>query len=794
MSHFRYAWRTLRHAKWYSLTVILILGLALALTTTVFAIVEGVLFRPLPYPRASELVFAGLASASSGDTQNAISPAELAAWQAEIPRAAFTTTNTPRGLGNLGVVNGPTIWANSVDRAFFDVLGIHPLIGGFARTDFAAEADPIPAVISHGLWRRLLAADPAAIGREVSLGTQRVRVVGILPRHFVYPARFARTYPDVLLPYIDVPANRTIRSINVIARVPSDLPRDFARDRLTALTKARTSEVSVEAVRSRSLDSVSLAPFEDAIGATERRTFRIALAAVGALLLLVAVNVAGLSASRGLDRLRESAVRRALGASFATLVRGLAAEVTLLVAGGSVLGLAAAGPLLAYTTRLLPDNLLLLRDPVLDWRVIGLVVATAGLVAGFVTVLSLRRSRTAELSLLIGQGAGASSSRTATLGRRLLIATQVALGLVLMLGAALLVGSLWRVWQEDSGLPVERTVHLEVRPSAPRTDIVAATRVLIEALGRTPGVEAAAALDAPFLARAQRGSSFTAPGGDRAGDLTEMAGVTAGFFRVVDLPALEGRVLSDAEINETAPLVVVSQRVARSYWPGTSAVGQTLTGRSGVVTVIGVVKDLRLMALDREPTGAIFLPYGWGTTTSWPTVIVRTTPMGGAGMAALLDTVKRVDPRADVRRARSIDEALAETIRLRRFEAFLFASVGGAGVALVGAGVLGLIAMTTARRTREVGIRMALGASPARVVRQILQEQLTAVLLGLAVGGLVSAWAVRGLTTLLYGIAPYDIRLWALAAGVVVTMAAAGALVPALRAARVSPVRALRTE
>jgi putative ABC transport system permease protein len=781
--YFRHAWRTLRHSKWYSLTVAFILGLACAVTATVFAIVLGV-FMPLPYKQTSQLSFVGLASARTSDVINTISPDELSAWRAAMPRASFAATGTPRGLGNLGVVNGPTVWSMPVDASFFDVLGLHPAIGGFSPGDFAADAGVLPAVISHGLWRRMFGSDRNIVGRDVSFGAQPVRVVGVLPPHFVYPARFARTYPEILVPLVDYPANHASRSLNVIVRVPADMTPEAARDQLTGIAKAATSGI----------DSAILSPFGETIGRAERQMFRIALAAVAALLLLAAVNVAGLSASRGLDCLRESALRRALGASSATLVRSVAAETVLLAAAGTALGLAAAGPLLVYTSRLLPENVLLLREPVIDWRVVALMLLTSSLVAGIVTILSLRGTRTVELGALIGRGAGLASPRAGTLGRRLLVASQVALGLMLMLGASLLAGSLRRVWQEDPGLPVDRTVHLEVRPSAPRTEIVAATRNLVDALSKTPGVESAAALDAPFLARAQRGSAFAAPGRERGADLTEMVGVTAGLFRVMNLSALEGRVLSDAEINAAAPLVVVTKQVAASYWPGATAVGQTLSSRSGVVTVVGVVKDIRLMALDREPTGSIFFPHGLGNLASWPTFIVRTSEHGGASLDTFVAAVKRVDPAADIRRARSIEDALAETIRLRRFQAFLFAGTGGAGLVLVGAGVLGLIAMSTTRRTREVGIRMALGATPILIVKQLLREQSVAVALGLIVGAVVSAWAVRALQGYLYGVTVYDGVAWLTATSVIIATAALGTLLPSVKASRVNPVQALRVE
>jgi predicted permease len=777
MSHLRFAWRSIRRAPWFSLVVVGILGLGMGLGTTAFAVVDGVLFKPLPYAAPYELYMVSGVNVGLNDMEE---------WRRAVPDVRFASSGTLTGLGTFRVVNGSNIWSLPVDRQYLAVLGVRPLLGGFSDADFEQRTTVIPGLITYGLWQRRFAGDVALLGTEVDFGSRRIRIAGVLPAAFRF-SFFGRSI-DVLTPLV-IPAEARAAgragSLYVIARVPSNVALPTVRQRLSALVRAARA---VDPTAARSVDAIDIDPFADVIAQGGRPRFWLVFGAVALVLLLVTINVAGLVASRSIDRLRDAAIRRALGASSITLAKGLIAEVSLLAVIGAIAGVALAGPLLTATIRLLPENVALMRDPVVDVRVLALVAITTAVVIGLVTVMSFIRLRTGRLTSVINEGAGARAARS-SLGSRLIIAAQIAMGLVLLVGGSLMVRSLMRVWDEDPGFVVDRTVRLDVRFSSGE-GLVERTRALLDTLNGVPGVYSVAALDAPFLARAAVGNPFSTPEGrrDSRGDIV---GVTPGFFSAMGVTPLQGRVPTDNELGSRVPLAVLSEAAAGSFWPGESAVGRTLSSRQGTVTVVGVVNDARFLALDSEPRGQIYVPYGW-ISPSWPTIIVRTRDAEARMVPSLIDAVRQFDAAAEIRQARTMREALAETIRLRRFQAWLFAAFGLAATVVVGTGLLGLIGMMTARRTREVGIRMALGATPAMVIRQLLGEQLLTIVAGLVVGTLASAWLVGFVKALLYKTTTADVWAWGASVVAVVLVAVIGGLLPSVRAARTNPIEALR--
>jgi hypothetical protein len=274
-----------------------------------------------------------------------------------------------------------------------------------------------------------------------------------------------------------------------------------------------------------------------------------------------------------------------------------------------------------------------------------------------------------------------------------------------------------------------------------------------------------------------------------------MIPISSGFFALTGLRAIDGRLPTDEEVDRGAPVAVVSERVAREYWPGQSPLGQTLSSKRATVTVIAVVRDARFQGLDEPSTGEIYVPAVLGVwTASAPTYLVRATIPDEAVLRSLIDAIRAFDPAASIRRAQDVEGALAQSIQRRRFQAGLFGVMAVSGLVVAGAGILGVTAASTARRTREMGVRLALGSSRERLLGLLLREQLAPVVAGLAIGGLVAAWAVGFARSSLYELSAYDPSVWTTAIAVVLGVAVLGTLVPALRAARVDPVQALRVE
>jgi predicted permease len=790
----KHALRGIRRAPWYSSTLIAVIAVGLALTATIFALVDGVLFKPLPYGAPHELYALEGRAGGEAIAGSAVSPEEIEAWRSAAPEVRFTAHGTSIGFGTLGVVNGPTVWSRAVDTDFWDTLGVRPIVGGFAPADYDAELPTRPVVITYGLWQRLFGGDPNVVGRIVTSGRVSLRIAGVLPRSFVFPTGKGQVRPDMLTPAPRGPAAgdaRASRTRNLIARVPSSLPMEVLRARLIASMPSNPDATG----RARDFDDVELLPLKDVITADHRMSATLAFGAGAMMVLLVAVNVSGLVAGRSLDRVRESAARRALGASSADLMRLHMIEIGVLVTIAAGLGLVLARYALIETTRRLPHDIVLLREPAIDGRVAAAVLVAATVVALAATWMAVRVPARRALTTVLGQGAGAAAAPARTFARSMLLAVQVGLALVLVTGGALFLASLHTIWGVDTGYDLTETIYVDVRVTGvPGTATpLARSLELVDILRGVPGVSSAAVIDTLLLSSARRGSPLAAPPGVR--DEAEMIPVSSQFFQIAGLIAIEGRLPSHAELDGGAPVAVVSARTARDFWPGRSAVGQLLGGRGKTLSVVGVVRDSRFEQLDQPSRGQIFVPMRLGLWTSpAPTYLIRSTLPAETIIPAVLETIRRFDPTSSIRRAETVPMALAESIRPRRFQAWLFGMMGASGLIVIAAGILGVVAAATARRTREMGVRIALGSTPAALSALMLREQLAPVVAGLAGGGVLAAILARYVQSFLYEVSAYDVGVWLSAAGLVLIVASIGTLVPASRAASVDPVAALRAE
>ena len=795
--------RALRRAPWYSATVVAVVALALSLATTVFAVVDGVLFKPLPYPDDERLVqltpmtrsMIGSSFMSAGIT----SMPDLRAWRDAVPEMSFTATTFG---GSWPISDNESPRTASVDRGFFDVTGVRPLLGGFTDEDFGPLTDIRPALVTYGFWQQRLAGDPLAIGRVLAASDGRgLRVVGVLKPDFLFPhGAVSRFTPEAILPLDARPewaGDPRRRYLHVVARVPDGLALEVAAERLTAAA-ARVAETfppmsdEDRAGFRGPFVQVQLDPLRAMMTRSSRSVSSASMAAAGALVLLACLNLAGLAGGRVLDRRRELSMRRALGAGAAELVRVVLAEHLLLLAAGGAVGVALSWGLLRAAPWLLPEELTVLKAPVIDARVAAFAVFACAAALAVVTWWSSRGALRADLRPGVA-GAGGATERARTRARVALVAGQVALALVMVVAGTLFAASLARVWGEDPGFQADRAAVLHVR--TPDGADLAYIDDALTAIRRVPGVSAAGGLGGPFLQRAIMGSSFEPPAGAlETGDVEHLR-ITAGTLEALGLRAVDGRLPSDDEHATGRPVLVVSETVARAYFPRGSAVGRTVDDEDGrAFEVIGVVPDVRYRSLDSAPDGELYSPVG-----AWPepdilNVVVSYAGDAADGLAGTLSALTSHVPTLRVRNAMTMRQQLGTTVQSRQFQTATFVGFGLAALAVASAGILGLIAMTVARRTREVGIRMALGATPAGVVGLIVREHLPAVAAGLTLGTLGAAWAVRAIASYLYEMTAYDWRAWSVAVGVLLVVTTTAALVPSLRASRVDPVTALRTE
>jgi predicted permease len=792
-SDLRQALRSLRRTPWYSLTVIGVIALSMALSTTTFAVVDGVLFKPLPYPRSDELFLA------SGHA-TALSRRDVRESAAAVPEAQIAAYQGTYEMGAVGELRPTVVRAAGVGREFFDVLGVRPDIGGFQPADFEPNGVETRVLISHRMWVQQFGRAPDVLGQRLLVAGAvnhlaepfaRLVVAGVLGVDFVYPSN--RTTPDVIVPIAVAPgddADRNTSAASVILRLPPAVERAPVEARLTATASAQgLMKASDEFVPTK----ITLRPLSDVLVLYQRQNLRTIFIASAALIFLACVNVAGLTIARGRDRQRHVALRTALGATRWDLLRLVLAEVAPLLLAGTLLGLWLAPLLLQVVVQLIPASVALLAVPSVDARVIAFSAVACAMAIAIVGIAQ-RRVAAVDLTQAMGRGQSVTGPR----GRvgAVVVAVQVAVSLVMVIGGAFLVSSLFRIWQQDPGVDVERVAFVEVDLTAvPPPDRGARLNDIRTLIERLPGVEAVGFVNWWFMHD---------HGGWPSPQIRRPAGASKGleywlpysgtFFEVMGLRPIGGRLPTPAEVAARAPLLVVSERAARSLWPDRSALGQEIIGSRGgsMGTVIGVVPEAKYSGLDRPSPGFIYRP----GSASWaqPAVMMRTRATPSETLGQAVTALRAAAPDVPVLRALTLEEAFGGVIRLRTLYAWLFGGFAVAALVIVGVGMLGLVAMSTARRTREIGIRYALGAHRTSIVRMLLREQVVAVGAGVLTGGVVAAWAVRFVKSYLYQFTIYDSRIWAAAIAILLATAALGTLIPARRASRTDPVQALRVE
>jgi len=784
--------KTLLHRPWYSSAIITVMAVGCALLTTVLAIVDGVLFKPLGYPGERELVAITLTSPRSRTTL-AASADELTAWSLAAPDLAFTAF-AGRGADTAAV------------RAnFFDVIGVRPALGGFTEDDFRGPRPIIePRIIPDGIFQTQFGGDPSALGRVVTLDPSTgsgYRIAGVMPEGFVFPADRGKV--SYITPYVDSPTSHSLH--RVIARSKGNVRAAGLEAIILAVAQSKNHDRPGTNSANYPIDKVTVEPLARALGAASRPLFAALLAAAGLLVALAVLNASSLMAARSIDRRRELAVRRALGASAVDIGRLLVMEAGLLVGAGTFIGLLCAAPLLQLAVSLLPEGIALFKVVSIDTRIIAFSGFAAVVFAALVVVWPLRLASadrsTTEPSRNVTVQAG-------SLSRRLVVTMQVGLALVLTVGGSLLVGSLLSVYARTQ--PIETTNvqtiavnFLGMSGLVGRIAPERATRVdaLLDRLREIPGVEAVAFTAYNLLEHAYEPSRFTRPTAamdSRMAVVTQA--VTADYYRIVQPQLIAGRWPTADEFATREPVIVVSERVASTFWPNASALGQTLTDRGSstaptmTFTVVGVVKEVRWAAWDEQATPMIYGPYALLARPTQGAVLIRTA----AGLSRITEEALRVigetDPLVRISRVMPFGDLFIDSVRPRRFRAWLFGSFAFASLCIVGIGIFGQLAMSTARRTREVGIRITCGATRGDIARLILGEQLIPVVAGLLAGGIAAAWAARFVRSYLYELTSSDARVWAAAIALIVLTAVAGTMVPALRASRIEPTEALRAE
>jgi putative ABC transport system permease protein len=793
ISDLKFAFRSLGKNPGFTLIAVITLALGIGANTAIFSVVNGVLLRPLPYPDPERVVT--LRSNQSvpelEDLQSQSQSFESVGGVSAQP-ADYSGGGEPIQV-ELGLVSSD----------FFRVLGARAVLG---RTLTAADdrfgGEPL-VVLSHGLWQRQFGGDHAIVGKSISLAGQTYTVVGVTAADFRPPRPTLEAYVSIHVFYPIAAKSRGAHLLRFYARLRPNVTMADAQNELRVIDQ-RLAQANPDENKNRQTVLMSL--HERLVG-NVRPALLILFGAVGLVLLIACANFANLLLTRMASRAGELTVRAALGASRGRLVRQVLLESTLLSLMGGGAGLLLGSWGMDALLALKPEDLPRVENVHLDGWVLFFTIVLAfltGIVFGLVPAWQATRTDIAGALTSVGRRvtAGRSGFRSA------LVIAELCLALVLLVGAGLLGKAFWRLTSVAPGFNPENVVTMRVDlPEARYKKVKPQTQFREQALAHMnslPGVQAAMISELPLGGNALNHNFITEgrppiPVGEEP-ELYSRA-IMGEYFRVLGIPLLRGRALG-ADDGADAPAVgVINESMAQRYFRAQDPVGARIRwARSeGVdwITIVGVVGNVRHFGLANSEEPAIYTPYAQSGQDwkRWSEFVVRTPGNADAGsINQLKQMIWKVDPSIPVTRVRAMSEVLAVSLAEQRFNALLLGIFAGVALLLASVGLYGVLAFSVAQRTREIGIRVALGAQTRDVLRLVLRQGLTLSLLGVA-AGICVAWATtRVLAGLLYGVAPTDIVTFAAVAFLLIIVALAACLVPARRALRVNPVVALRYE
>jgi predicted permease len=789
---FRFAARSLRRTPGFALAAVLTLALGIGAGTTVFSAAQALLMRPLPYHDAARLAEVSLST--QGGTVFVTASDELRKAVAGQRRVVDGLAGTLEEGLSLRAADGPGV-ANGVlvTDDYFSVMGVRPGLGRWpSATDEAA--------ISNPLWKSRFGGDRAVLGSTVKINGQAFRVVGVAPAELT--AAWIGDRPEVWLPLSAAPqllrdGPKRKFGVNLVARLRPGVTHKQAEAALTAVVRAnRDPDEGAFAPDAVVLREVSPMPWhrkEDVTGA-----LRLLALATSLVLLAACVNVAGILVARATARARDTAVRMSLGAARARVVRGIVAEAMLLTFAG-----AAAGVLLsAWFGRLLmalpwPDSVAVELVPGLGTWAFALALA---LVTGAaISIVPVLQTSSADVVPLLK---GSTQLKRGGRGwmRGALVSAQIALSLLLLLGAGLFMRALDRAWRMDPGFDPAGVLTTSLDLSSSGYGPEQTTQFfgqLQERARALPGVEAASvSMYVPFSQGAGGMIHATVPGyTPKPGDMpfVMLNAVSSDFFRTLRMPVLRGRGFAPAD--ENADVAVVSEALAARYWPDGSGVGKSIMMGKTALEVIGVVREVNLRTLGEKPHGLLYLPMAKAPGMPQRTLNVRVREgQEGPVAAALAAEVRRLDREVPLPTFRALRDLIGESLLAQRLGALLVGAFGVAGLLLACVGVYGAMAYTVGQRTREIGVRMALGAQTTQVLRLVLRQGVVLAAVGIGVGLAAALAATRIVGHLLYGVSATDPLTFAVVSVLLAATTLVATYLPARRAARVDPMVALRSE
>jgi predicted permease len=804
----RYGLRVLRKSPGFTVLAVLTLALGIGATTAIFSVIDSVLLQALPFPQPDRIVVlwehppmtVAMRTSALGSRrqQNPVSPINFLDWQERTTSfdGMAAMSSFPMGLSGFGEPR--EVDTLQVSASFFPILGVAPLLGQTFHASEDVPNGPRVAVLSYGLWKQQFGGDPAVVGRTIRLLEESYTIVGVMPQRFDLPFDHAEIWVPIQLSRAS--SSLEGRFLHVIAKLKPGVPLAQAQSELSGVAKRISTERP-----STNLDwSAGIVPLYEQMTGDVSTALLLLFGAVTFLLLIAAGNVANLLLMRGTQRRREIALRAALGAGRGRIASQLLAENLLLSIGGGVVGIAFAILGLRAIVDVLPALALpRVEGTHFDLRVLGFSVAltlVTTLLFGLVPAVSFSRADPREA---IEEGSARATSRGSRRTRATLVIVEVALSLVLLVGASLLIHSFFNETSVDRGFRVDHvlTMRMFFAPARYGDDGKRARYLeqILERVRALPGVKAASSAHFLPMVGDVSGSCFTrsdqpapSPGTEPGADFLI---VSSQYFNVMDIPLLEGRDFNSQDTISTEPRIIVNRAFANRFFPGEDPIGKRL-GLCWNVThgeIIGVTASTRQTDLTVDPKPTIFLDQAQ-TPMYFGALVIRTALPPDAMANSVEETIHSVDPDQAISHVESLEEVVSKSVARPRVESALLTVFASIALILSAIGLYGVLSYSVTQRTREIGIRMALGANSPQVMRNVIRDGLRLLVPGIAFGLLASLALTRLLGSQLYGIEPTDPLSFATVSVVLVAVGLLASWLPARRAMRVDPMIALRYE
>jgi putative ABC transport system permease protein len=818
----RFSLRMLRKSPGFTLVVVLTMALGIGATTAIFSVVDSTLLHPLPFPHPEQLVQIVDDLPGVGAKDVGMSVPEW--W--DLKASGIFEYVSPVGGGDVNLTGSSQparIAFLNVPPNYFALLGVQPALGHTFNPEDKTPGFTLEVVISDNLWKQSFGGDPAILGKSLRLDNDLYHVIGVMPPNFHDPLRTTRRRNTGLWAasgFAAAPAPDPVRNVRIlteaIGRLKPGLTISAAQSRLDALVAALQKQYPGD-YPAESRWTVRLVPLKENLVGSVRSSLMLLFGAVGMVLLIGCVNVANLLLARASARGREMSIRRALGGSRKRLVQQLLTESVLLSVIGATAGVVILFGVQGFLLRLVPDSLPQLNSISISWSVLAfalLASIAAGVLFGLAPAMQARRPDLAAALRLEGRSSTSSKEQGRT--RRVLVVSEFALSLVLMIVAGLLLRSFWDLLKVRPGFEPHDRVAVRTwlpLPNDPKTDIYGSPAqeepLLREMLRRAKtiaGVEEAAIGNVAAVPLAHDRDdlnlfSLIVEGHDRPPDQAPViygALATPEYFHLMEIPLLRGRSLTDADNHQGAPVVLINETMAKTFWPNADPIGQRLklaiAGERSVYawnTIIGVVADVRTESL-AEGSAPQFFFSAYQRRPRDLAILLRGHFDRGTIESKLRAQVQSIDPELPVFGVRTLDDAVSDSLTQRRFSMEMVALFAFTALVLAAIGIYGVISYIVSERIHEFGIRLALGAERKNILRMVLRQGLRLAIVGAAIGLIGAVALSRFVTTLLYGVPPTDVLTFVGVGLLFIGVALIACYLPALRATRVDPVVALR--